>query len=82
MHDDNGPRINGMTERDPLDDHSLQRRDFFKGAGTLAGLIGAGALPARLDAASAEDVPLAAPGPLLPVVPFGKYKITRLLTPA
>ncbi len=82
MHDDNGPRINGMTERDPLDDHSLQRRDFFKGAGTLAGLIGAGALPARLDAASAEDVPPAGPGPLLPVAPFGKYKITRLVAGA
>jgi len=81
MHDD-GPRINGMTERDPLDDHSLQRRDFFKGAGTLAGLIGAGTVAHAESPAPADSVPPAAPGPLLPLVSFGKHKITRLIAGA
>src|ERR1035437_3903146 len=82
MHDDDGPRINGMVERDPLGDHSLQRRDFFKGAGTLAGLIGAAGLAQAQQPAGADQVPAAAPGPLLPVVPFGKHKITRLIAGA
>ncbi|MGC9999789.1 MAG: hypothetical protein ABSE21_06790, partial [Bryobacteraceae bacterium] len=82
MHDDDGPRINGMVERDPLDDHSLQRRDFFKGAGTLAGLIGAAGLAQAEPPAACDKVPEAKPGPVLPVVPFGKYKITRLVAGA
>jgi len=82
MHDDDGPRINGMVERDPLDDHSLQRRDFFKGAGTLAGLIGAAGLAQAEPPADGDKVPAAKPGTLLPVVPFGKYKITRLVAGA
>jgi hypothetical protein len=82
MHDDDGPRINGMVERDPLDDHSLQRRDFFKGAGTLAGLIGAAGLAQAEPPAASDKVPAAKPGPVLPTVAFGKYKITRLVAGA
>ena len=82
MHEDDGPRINGMVERDPLDDHSLQRRDFFKGAGTLAGFIGVAGLAHAQPPAASDQVPTAAPGSLLPVVPFGKHKITRLIAGA
>jgi hypothetical protein len=71
-----------MVERDPLDDNSMQRRDFFKGAGTLAAFLGtAGVSSAQVSGADAK-VPEAKAGPLLPVVPFGKHKITRLIAGA
>lgn len=73
--------MNGMVELEPVDDPGVDRRDLLRGAGTLAALVG------TADAASAQPdppdrVPEAKPGPLLPVVPFGKYKVTRLIAGA
>ncbi|MBI3668021.1 MAG: twin-arginine translocation signal domain-containing protein [Acidobacteria bacterium] len=54
------------------------RRDFLKGIGlTAAGL--AAATPAS---AGSPLVPPAKPGPVLPTVPFGKHRITRLIAGA
>ncbi|MGE5645697.1 MAG: hypothetical protein ACM336_07890 [Acidobacteriota bacterium] len=82
MQDDFGPRINGMVERDPLDVTSMERRDFFKGAGTLAAFLGAAGSASAQPAGADTKVPEAKAGPLLPVVPFGKHKITRLIAGA
>jgi len=81
MEEDLGPRINGMTERDPIDDTSMQRRDLFK-VGTLAALVSATNLSASQTTPSDGKVPEAKAGPALPVVPFGKHKISRLIAGA
>lgn len=82
MHDDPIPLMNGMVEIDPADDNSMQRRDLFRGAGTLAAWMAAANLSSAQAAPPEGGVPEAKPGPLLPVVPFGKYKITRLIAGA
>lgn len=82
MQDDSGPRINGMVERDPIDDTSMERRDLFKGAGTLAAFFAAANLSSLKAATPEGKVPEATPGPLLPLVPFGKHRITRLVAGA
>ena len=81
MEEDLGPRINGMTERDPIDDTSMQRRDLFK-VGTLAALVSASNLSASQTAPSDGKVPEAKPGPALPTVSVGKYKVSRLIAGA
>ncbi len=83
MQNDAGPRINGMVERDPLDDTSIDRRDLFKGAGTLAAFLAAvNVSQAQPVQAPDGKVPEAKAGPLLPVASFGKHKITRLIAGA
>lgn len=82
MQDDSGPRINGMVERDPIDDNSMQRRDLFKGAGTLAAFLAAANVSQARPTAPAGNVPEAKAGPLVPLVPFGKHRITRLISGA
>ncbi|HVX66579.1 MAG TPA: hypothetical protein VHA11_08260 [Bryobacteraceae bacterium] len=82
MEDDNGPRINGMVERDPLDVTSVERRDLLRGAGTLAAFLAAANVPAAQAQTPDAKVPEAKAGPPLPVVPFGKHKITRLIAGA
>ncbi|MBI5282207.1 MAG: hypothetical protein HY858_11040 [Candidatus Solibacter usitatus] len=76
------PWMNGMTELEPVDDPGLDRRDLFRGAGTIAAWLAA----ANAQAAPADPpdgrVPEAKAGPLLPTVPFGKYKLTRLIAGA
>ena len=75
------PLMNGMIELEPVDDPGLDRRDLFRGAGTVAAwLAAANAAPAQTS--PPVGVPTAQPGPLLPVVPFGKYRITRLIAGA
>jgi len=81
MPDEPKPLMNGMIELEPIDDVSVQRRDLFRG-GALAAFLAAAN---RADAQTAEPegkVPEAKAGPLLPLVPFGKYKITRLIAGA
>ena len=81
MKDELPPFTNGMVELDPVDDKTMQRRDLFR-AGTLAALI-ATANVAHAQTPQAEGrVPAAKPGPPLPLVPFGKYKISRLIAGA
>lgn len=74
--------MNGMIELEPVDDTGTKRRDLFRGAGTLAAWLAA----ANMGAAAAEPpegkVPEAAAGPPLPTVPFGKYKLSRLIAGA
>jgi len=82
MNDEFSSRINGMVERDPLDDHSMHRRDLFRGAGTLAAFIAASETASAQTAATDAQVPEAKAGPLLPTVPFGKHRITRLISGA
>ena len=65
-------------ELDPCDELNPERRDFLKGIG----LATAAALAASPAAAQASLVPPAKPGPLLPTVPFGKHRITRLIAGA
>jgi hypothetical protein len=73
--------MNGMIELEPVDDPGIERRDLFRGAGTVAAWLaaanraGAETLPSGL-------VPQAKPGPLLPLVPFGAHRITRLVAGA
>lgn len=82
MNNELGPLSNGIVEIDPADDNTLARRDLFRGAGTLAAWL-ASANAAQAQPAPAEGrVPEAKPGPLLPLVPFGNYKITRLVAGA
>jgi hypothetical protein len=70
--------MNGMIELEPVDDPGIDRRDLFRGAGTVAAWLaaanraGAETLPSGL-------VPQAKPGPQLPLVPFGAHRITRLV---
>lgn len=70
-----------MVELEPVDDPGVDRRDLLRGAGTLAALLGA-ANSAEAQAEPPDRVPPAKPGPLLPLVPFGKYKLTRLIAGA
>lgn len=74
--------MNGMVELEPADDPGVDRRDLFRGAGTLAAWLGA----ANLHGAQADPpqgrVPEAKAGPMLPLAPFGKYKVTRLIAGA
>lgn len=73
--------MNGMVELEPIDDPGVDRRDLLRGAGTLAALLGAAnAAPAQ--PVPSGGVPPAKPGPLLPRVPFGKHKLTRLIAGA
>lgn len=70
-----------MIEIDPLDDVALERRDLFRGAGTVAAWLAA-ANQGVAQAEPADRVPEAKPGPTLPTVPFGKHKLTRLIAGA
>lgn len=75
------PGWNGMMEIDPSEDVTLERRDLFRGAGTVAAWLAAAGTSA--EAAPAEEkVPEAKAGPPLPLVPFGKHKISRLIAGA
>ena len=82
MQDEQNPLMNGMIELEAVDDTSMQRRDLFRGAGTLAAFLAAANRSAAQTAAPEGKVPEAKPGPPLPPVPFGKYKITRLIAGA
>jgi hypothetical protein len=82
MHNEFSSRINGMVEQDPLDDHTMHRRDLLRGAGTLAGFLAASETASAQTAAPDARVPEAKAGPLLPTVPFGKHRITRLISGA
>jgi hypothetical protein len=82
MQDQQHPLMNGMIELEPVDDTSLDRRDLFRGAGTLAAFLAAANRAAAQPAAPEEKVPEAKPGPPLPLVPFGNYKISRLVAGA
>lgn len=81
MQADDAPLMNGMIELEPMDDPGLDRRDLFRGAGTVAAWLAA-ANRAGAQTMSGDQVPAAKPGPLLPVVPFGKHRITRLVAGA
>jgi hypothetical protein len=76
------PLMNGMVELEPVDDPGIDRRDLFRGAGTVAAWLAAANLNAAQTDPPEGKVPEAKPGPLLPVVPFGKYKLTRLIAGA
>ncbi len=76
------PLMNGMTELEPVDDPGIDRRDMFRGAGTVAAwLMAANAKGAQAEP-PADRVPEAKAGAALPVVPFGKYKLSRLIAGA
>ena len=79
MDDELSLFTNGMVELDPADDKTMQRRDLFKGAGTVAAWLAAANLHA---AQTPGKVPEAKSGPALPLVPFGKHRITRLIAGA
>jgi hypothetical protein len=79
--DDNTPEWNGMVEIEPVDDVTMERRDLLRGAGTVAAWL-AVTDRAAAQTAPAGKVPEAKPGPLLPRVPFGKYRVTRLVAGA
>jgi len=70
-----------MIELDWRDDTVMERRDLLRGGGTIAAWM-ATVNQVNAEDASPEKVPDAQPGPLLPLVPFGKYKITRLIAGA
>jgi len=77
MDDAAYPLMNGMVEIEAVDDNATNRRDLFRGAGTLAAWLSAAhAEPA------ADSVPPAKPGPALPLVPFGPHKVSRLIAGA
>jgi hypothetical protein len=78
----NAPLMNGMIELEPVDDPGLERRDLFRGAGTVAAWLAAAANLKGAEPAPANGVPEAKGGPPLPVVPFGKHRITRLVAGA
>src|ERR1035438_657930 len=78
MRDDENPLMNGMIELEPVDDVSMQRRDLFRGAGTLAAFLAANRSAAQATQPDGR-MPEAKLGPLLPLVPFGKNRITRLV---
>ena len=82
MEHDLNPLMNGMVEPDPSHDEVMERRDLFRGAGTLAAWLSTANLSAAQETPAGGKVPVAKPGPLLPLVPFGKYKITRLIAGA
>jgi hypothetical protein len=70
-----------MVEIDPIDDTGMERRDLLIGAGTVAAWLAA-SNQALAKEEPADRVPDAQPGPMLPLVPFGKYKVTRLVAGA
>ncbi|HWQ52195.1 MAG TPA: hypothetical protein VN442_00835 [Bryobacteraceae bacterium] len=85
-HDDSGvfpftPGTNGMVELEPALDNTMARRDLLKGSGTVAAWFAA-TNRASAQQAPAGAVPEAKAGPPLPVVPFGKHRITRLIAGA
>lgn len=82
MDDELSLFTNGMVELDPADDKTMQRRDLFKGAGTVAAWLAAANLSAAQTPSASGKVPEAKPGSVLPVVPFGKHRITRLIAGA
>ncbi len=83
MNDALPPLGNGIVELDPADDDSMKRRDLLCGAGTLAAfLTAARGAQAQSTAPPEGRVPEAKPGPVLPLVPFGKYKLSRLIAGA
>ena len=82
MPDEPDPLTNGMVEPDPSDDSAIERRDLLRGAGTLAALFAAANASAGQPPPADGKVPEAKPGPLLPLVPFGKHRITRLVAGA
>jgi hypothetical protein len=82
MPDGQNPLMNGMIELEPVDDVSMQRRDLLRGAGTLAAFLAAANRSAAQTAAPEGKVLEGKPGPLLPLVPFGKHRITRLIAGA
>lgn len=66
---------------DPCDEYSPERRDFLKGVGlATAGLAATSAASAH--PAPVDQMPEAKAGPLLPTVPFGKHRVTRLIAGA
>ena len=74
--------MNGMIELEPIDDTSMERRDLFRGAGTLAAFLAAANVASGQTAPPAGNVPEAKAGPLLPRIAFGRYQITRLIAGA
>jgi len=82
MHDESISSANEMVETDPADDHSIERRDLFRGAGTLAAWFAGANLSAAESTSRTDEVPEAKPGPPLPLVSFGKHKVTRLIAGA
>jgi hypothetical protein len=74
--------VNWMIEIEPVDDIAMERRDLLKGAGTLAAWIGAANSASAQTPAPGGEMPAATPGPLLPTVPFGRHRITRLVAGA
>jgi hypothetical protein len=82
MDDELSLFTNGMVELDPADDKTMQRRDLFRGAGTVAAWLAAADLSAAQTPSASGKVPEAKPGSVLPVVPFGKHRITRLIAGA
>lgn len=82
MEDDPIPLMNGMIELEPVDDASMDRRDLFRGAGTVAAWLAAANLAPAQTIPMDRGVPEAKPGPPLPRVPFGKHQITRLIAGA
>jgi hypothetical protein len=82
MEDDRSPLMNGMVELDPADDTGIQRRDLFRGAGTLTAWLAGPNLSAGQTVPVEGKVPEAKPGPLLPLVRLGKHRITRLVAGA
>lgn len=82
MHDDATPLMNGMIELEPIDDNSLQRRDMFKGAGTVAAWLAAANIAGAQTAQPGDKVPEAKAGTLLPRVAFGPHQISRLIAGA
>jgi hypothetical protein len=73
--------MNGMIELEPVDDPGIERRDLFRGAGTVAAWLAA-ANRAGAETLPSGQVPQAKPGPPLPVVPFGAHRISRLVAGA
>jgi hypothetical protein len=82
MQDDNAPLMNGMIELEPMDDPGLDRRDLFRGAGTLAAWLAAANRAGAEPLPPGDRVPEAKAGPLLPLTAFGPHKITRLIAGA
>jgi len=74
--------MNGMIELEPIDDTSMERRDLFRGAGTLAAFLAAANVASGQTAPVPANVPEAKAGPLLPRIAFGRYQITRLIAGA
>ena len=75
------PETNGMIELDPAEDRTFQRRDLLAGAGTVAAWLAAANRAGAQDL-PAGQVPEAKAGPPLPTVPFGKYRVSRLIAGA